>query len=250
MSIKHFSAAGAAAISLLIAGCNGNAGSAGYVPKKAPPLPSAMAPLGEEASYFPFATGNQWTFDSEMVQMVNGRQGAPIKREITYKITKVEPGPGGSTLAYFQITDNGQVTDRQEWKVDKTGISQLAVGKTLTKFSTPQMVLPFPVKIGKKFGWKGTISANGEVRSGTTNSTVDGTEEVDSSAGTYNALGIVSIAKLSSAKTNSQLISKLWLSPRVGIVRYRQEAVGVVKDKKAQFAIVQVLKLKNASLKK
>lgn len=253
--------AGVAVAASAISGC-GNKGAAasgnGYVPKPQVPVGSAFVPAGKEASYFPLAVGNQWTFASTRFQTLNGRQEAPLTQEITYRITQIHPAKNGGTDAYFQIQNGDDVVDRQVWRIDSTGIYQVSLGKKLNAFSTPQMVMPVPVKVGAKFNWKGTVKTDsGEVRQGTNEGKVDGEEPIDSQGGNYNALKIESTGNLNSVTTKSKVASVLWLIPNVGIGRYRQEAIAEItstdpkfKGQKLVLQILQTMKLKNFSPKK
>ena len=236
---------------------SGTTGS-GYVPKAGPALTSAMLPPGTEADYFPLAKGNQWTFESESSQMVNGSATRPVKQEITWRVTDVKATADGGKDATFDMIANEKVIDKQIWHVGKTGISQIGLGLKLNRFSTPQVVLPFPVKEGATFKWNGTMKSDkGEVRNGTTDGLVVGPEPIDTLMGSFNALAVESRGGMSGSGSTSKIASRVWLIPKVGIGRYRQEMVGEIavkdpnaKGRKVPFVVVQFLKLKNYSLKK
>jgi hypothetical protein len=217
-----------------------------------------MLPPGSEADYFPFAVGNQWTFESESTRMLNGTTTRPEKQEITYRLTEVKKLPNGGKDAYFAILEGEKVIDRQVWRVDKSGIYQVALNLKLNRFSTPQMMVPFPAKQGATFKWRGSISAeNGSVQNGTNNGKVIGPEPIDTLMGSFNALAVESKGTLTSAKAKSEIASRVWFIPKVGIGRYRQEIMGEATDsnpqakgRKIRFLGVQIMKLKNYSLKK
>jgi hypothetical protein len=250
----------AAGLAMVIAGCGPKGGSAGggYVQKSTPPLASAMLQPGQEANYFPLAVGNQWTFASTMVRMMNGRQQQSLKQDLTYRVVTLTPVPGGGQDAVFDVLDGGDVVDKQIWRLDKNGFSQVAIGKKLNKFSSPQVILPFPVKTGTAFHWKGSISAdNGEVRTGTNDGKVVGEEAIDTETGSFNAVAVEAKGTLKTKTTDSQIASKLWLVPNVGIGRYRQEAVAKIistdpklKGKSVTIAVSQTMMLKNFQPKK
>lgn len=233
----------------LIGGCKGGESGTGYVPKKPQAIPSALVSAGQESSYLPAAVGNQWTFDSEMVQIANGRQAPPVKREITYKITEVKKADD-ATLIHFDIKEGEKLTDRQIWKIDGNGIYQTAMGVDVSPFSSPQPVLTFPVKEKGKFKWSGSIKARNEIRSGTSASTILGEEEVDTTMGPHKAIAIETKSELKSTSATTTIGSKVWLAPNVGIVRFRQEAIGTLTKGKVKFAVIQLMKLKHVSLKK
>lgn len=245
---------------LAVIGCGSGGGSASstYVPKKPEPLKSAMVQPGQESTYFPFAKGSQWTFDSETTRAVNGRVEMTKKQEVTYRIDNVVSAPNGGKDATFTVLNDGQVNDMEIWRVDSTGIYQIALGsKKLTPLNPPQTILPFPVKEKATFKWEGTLKAdNGEVRKSSINGVVVGEEPIDTDRGPYNALAVENRGTLSTPNSTSQVASKLWLIPGIGIGRYRMEIGGTVKStdpkmkgRTATFDIIQLLKLKNVSLK-
>jgi len=245
----------------VLAGCGqkgpGTADS-GYVPKPSTATGSAFVPAGQEATYFPLAKGNQWTFTSTTLRKINGRQDAPVTQNITYRVSEVRALPGGGVDAWFAIQNEDKLVDRQVWRIDAHGIYQLSLGHKLNQFSTPQMVLPIPVKVGAKFSWKGTVkSDSGEIRTGSNDGRISGEEPADTETGYYNALTIESKGELSSPTSKSKVASRLWLIPNVGIGRYRQEALAEItstdpktKGQKFVLEILQTMKLKNYSLKK
>jgi hypothetical protein len=242
-------------------GCNSGktaAQGSGYVPQKAQNLDSAMLPPGSEADYFPFNAGSQWTFEAEASQMVNGTTSKPSKQEITYRLAQVKTIPGGGKDAYFDILDGEKVVDKQIWRIDKKGIYQVALNLKLDRFSTPQLMVPFPATKGATFKWRGSVSSG---KSGTQNATNAGTvvgpEPIDTAMGSFNALAVETKGTMSSARAKSEIASRIWFVPKVGIGRYRQEISGEATDanpkangRKFRFVAVQVMKLKNYSLKK
>jgi hypothetical protein len=253
--------ASAALAAAAVMGCGPGKGStasgSGYVAKPAASLTSAMLPPGAEADYFPFTKGNQWTFESEASRMVNGAQTSPVRQEITWRITDVKPANGGKD-AYFEMLANEKVVDKQIWHVDKSGISQIGLGLKLSRFSTPQMVLPFPVNKGDKFRWSGSIQSDkGGMRAGKIDGLVVGPEPIDTLMGSFSALAVESHGTLTGDGTKSEIASRAWLIPKVGIGRFRQEMMGEISGKdssgkmrKAPIIVVELLKLKNYSLKK
>src|ERR1700736_2531988 len=114
---------------LAAVGCGSGGSSAGssYVPKKPPQLASATVPAGQEASYFPFTVGSQWTFDSQTTGGVNGRVQGNKKVEITYRLNQITPAPNGGQDAWFAVLNDGVLNNREVWRIDKTGIYQVAI---------------------------------------------------------------------------------------------------------------------------
>jgi hypothetical protein len=257
-SIWLASAALIAALETWGCGSGGSASGSGYVPKKPRELESAILPPGQEQDYFPFSVGSQWTFESVTSQATVGQAASTNVQEITYKLAKVAPGPDGSTEATFDISENGAVLEREVWRVSKSGLYQVALGKTLHPLTPPEIVLPFPVKVEGTFDWKGSAQTDtGETITGVNHGVVTSEEPVDTDMGTYKALLITSTGKRSTSKGDSTVTTKLWLIPKVGIGRFRQEVEGefITKDPKAKgkpihYQLVNVRKLKSYTAKK
>lgn len=247
----------AAALAVAVSfGCNRGTSptSSGYVPVKSKTIASALLPVGQEDQYFPFVKGSQWTFDSETSRVVAGRREPAKKQEVTYKLSEVLPSADGGKDAWFQVFTDGVMNDREVWRITKSGIYQVALGSGKPKpLSKPQVVLPFPVKIAGTFKWNGIIKAdNGESRESSLDGTVEGEELIDTAMGSFKALAIETRGTLKAPHSNSQLHTRIWLIPKVGIGRYLLEVGGKVSDPKVpgrtvEFLVVQLMKLKNYS---
>lgn len=218
---------------------------------------SAMVEPGKEDTYFPVAVGNQWSYEAETVQGVNGRN-ANQKSTITYKIEKVTNAANGGKYVQLATLENGKPLDKEVWLINKNGIYQYAIGQKLTRLSTPQLMVGFPVKEGAKAAWKGTVIDDvGKTRKMNTSWIVNGEEEVDSANNTYNAIKVSGTGKIDSPNMVADIADFMWLAPNVGIVRRRQELIGTVtaaegplKGKTAKVTLIRLLRLKNFSPKK
>ena len=120
----------------LLAGCSGG-GANGYVPTKPPALSAATVQPGQEATYFPFAVDDQWTYEATSRTVINGRVfngGA----QITYRLKKLTPSPDGGQDATFDILDDkNKVSSHEIWRVDQHGIYSVGSGKTAIHMTTP-----------------------------------------------------------------------------------------------------------------
>jgi len=243
---------------LVLAGCSGGA-APGYVPKKEAALPSGIAPDGQEASYFPFAIGSQWTYDAVTQNAINGRV-ASNKSQITYRLDKLTPMPNGGHEAYFTILDNkNQPTSHEVWRIDKTGLYNVGSGKTtIRSMNPPQLVVPFPVKPGEQFKWNGTeVNEKNQTIKQTLNGTIDGSEPIDTEEGsgnqTRNALAVEDSGTVKLPDATATVASKIWLAPNVGIGLFRSEMDWIAQDPKTKapvrFQIAVLRRLKNVSLK-
>ncbi len=236
-------------IAALLAGCKTQGSGDNYVPKKKAPLASGILAPGEEAAYFPLNVGNQWTYtyESKVQQGNRVMTGNPI--EVTYKITKVTKEPKGK-FAVLEIYTEDKLSDRQVWHVDNTGIYQVAMGKNLVKFSSPQPIVKFPIKEGATFSWNGTGTAgNGTVGQLSVKSTMTGEQPVDAAGSTFNGIDVSSTGTIKTNKVQAKTVSDVWFVPNVGLVRYQQSATGKSADGKTTTARVEQLRLKSYSLK-
>jgi hypothetical protein len=250
----------AAVCAALNAGCGQSAGgNSAYVPKSTKSLTSALLPESQETNYFPMAEGNQWTFESSAQEQLEGQPSQSGNMDVTYRCVKVAPAPKGGVDGTLEVWNNDSLLTKQIWRIDKSGIYQVAIGKKLNYFNTPQPVVLFPIKVGSTFDWKGTINSDtGEPQEMTNTGKVLGEEEADTAMGPNNALAVTSEGKLSSSKGTSTLSSKLWLIPNMGIGRFIQESVATIKVTNPKTNKTQtvrrhrldVMKLKNFSRKK
>lgn len=236
-------------VPLLLLGCKKGGSSDNYVPKKKPALASAMLAPGEEMAYMPLAVGNQWTYTIESKRQVGSRVMANPPTEITYKVAKVSPEPKGK-YAILEVFADDKLADKQVWHVDKSGIYQVAIGKNLAKFSSPQPVMKFPVKTGESFKWSGTGTVStGLVGKSEINSILVGEQPIDAAMGTFNAVSVSSTGKIATAKAKATTTANTWFIPKVGLARYMQQVEGTLEDGKTKFAQLIQLRLKSYSLK-
>lgn len=235
--------------SIALVGCKTKSGGDNYVPKKKTALATAILPAGQELEYMPFKVGNQWTYTFE-TQIKQGNRIATVAPvEVTYKVVKVTPEPKGK-YAILEIWTDDKQTDKQVWHIDNTGIYQVAIGKGLNKFSSPQPILKFPVKESMKFNWSGSgLSATGKQGKSNLASRVKGEEPIDAASGTFNAIAINTTGTITSSNFNGKTNIDTWIIPRVGLGRYRQELTGTSPDGKTQLAQILQLRLKSYSLK-
>lgn len=248
---------GLAALSLIGCGSGSGGTASGYVPKKPAPLADAMVKPGDEASYYPFAVGNQWTFDSEITNSINNVTQSIKKQEVTYRLDKLVPGPHGGQDATFAVLNDGKPTNTEVWRLDSTGLYQVASGKTTpTVINPPQIMVPFPAKVGATFKWSGTVNVEkGPPVKISLAGSIQGQEPIDTEMGRYNALAVFSDGTRSTPTGPADLASKLWLIPGKGIGRFALEMTGTVADPKVKgktyvYRVSQIMKLKNVSLKK
>ncbi|HVT13371.1 MAG TPA: hypothetical protein VHE55_13980 [Fimbriimonadaceae bacterium] len=246
----------------LTTGCHpsgGGSGTSGYVPKKSEPLPSALLPAGQEADYFPFVAGNQWTFSSETKTAVNGLLQPPKTQEVTYRLSQVVPSADNGKDAWFAVMNDGKTISREIWRSNANGLYQVGSGKDKPKLlNPPQLLVPFPVKIGQTFHWSANVTAdNGTPLVSTIDGTVTGQEQIDTEMGPYNALAVEGKGSVKGKNLDSKVTVKLWLIPKIGIGRYLLTSDTVItssdpklKGRSARKQVIQLMKLKNFTPKK
>ena len=205
---------------ILSAGCNGGSGS--YVPKPVQSVASVTAREGLDQNYIPIAEGKQWTYTAETIKQTEARQTHLPESEVIYKITKVENIAEGQQVTW-EIKVGDKVTDRQIWIVTKDGIYQSVVGLKQKKFTTPQPIVLFPISEHPTFEWRGSGALpDGTLGSNIVKSRLDGTQEADTEMGRVKALAISSDLDFATTTGRGKGTSVVWLSPGVGIVRFKQ----------------------------
>ena len=212
-----------------LSGCNKDSSpSGGYVPKKGNSIPEFALAAGQEASIFPFKEGNEWVFEvSSIIENAQGqrKQGGT---ELTFKCVKVETDAEGATLAQMDITQEGAegIQDRQIWKSDKTGVYQVSIGnpkEAAKTFSPPQIQVPFPLEVGKKFSWVGSGPVSGGVAQTTMSGTVTEVQLTDVKAGTFNAMHIEQMSTWKDKDQDGMAKTQAWWVPNVGLIKLMQE---------------------------
>ncbi|HZH98055.1 MAG TPA: hypothetical protein VEX38_03715 [Fimbriimonadaceae bacterium] len=218
---------------VLLAGCGDK--KAVYTPKPVQEAPPAQVKEGEEATLFPFKEGNTWTYRVQVVAGVAGRQLPPDEREVTMKVSKVETTPDG-VRAHLDIIQKDEVRDRQVWATNKLGIYQVAIGKDKPVYTAPpQPVILFPIKEDDTFNWKGWgMSALGKPADTEASSKILGPQEVDTLMGSMNAIAVESDSKVKSGTESADVRSTYYWTPKVGLVRYRQEMLITIPPGKDQ----------------
>lgn len=211
------------ALCALGVGCRGaKTANNGYVPEP-PPAPEALViPKDDEAKLMPLIEGSVWTYDIENTLLVTGRPSETSKGVLTYRVVKVTRD-GTDSKALLELSQDGQVLDRQDWVFRPTGIYQASGGPKRIPYDPPQPVALFPLEKATTFRWKGTgTGPDGSVGRLTTKSRVLPSQRVDSGQGTYNALPIETTTEFNT-RIKGKSTSVTYFKPGIGILRYRQE---------------------------
>lgn len=221
----------------VLAGCG--SGGDGYKPQPVKPVEKLALSEEDQKALFPIAVGNQWTYAAQAEQRSGGRGGS-ARFDLTFKIVKVTPTADGE-IADVEITSDqpGSKKDFQRWQRNSKGIFQLAVGNPLIPFDPPMPVILFPAETGRKFTWKGTGMTSAS-RSGTSSMTMEvlPVQEVFTESERFSAIGVLSNGTFSTGQANGVMASTVYLVPKVGLVRYRQEIAS------GQTQAIQTLSLK------
>lgn len=197
------------------------------VPRKVPPK---LTELGDGKDLMPLKEGTIWTY---VVESEFRQQGKPPKQEsstLLFSINKVTETPTG-LKATLEVTKDDKPTDKQTWIVNDKGIYQSAIGLTPVAYDPPQLILPFPVKVGEKFTWKGKgMCANGSVGQIITQNVVQDSQPVDTALGVDDAavsqaFGVFSQGAFQSAKGPGRVEATTYFKPGTGIVRLVQRVL-------------------------
>ncbi len=209
---------------VLAAGCG--SGGSGYKPVPVKPIDSAALSPESEKDLFPFAVGNQWTYEGETQQRIEGRTGTG-RIELTFRISKVTPTAGGE-IAEVEVTTstNPNKKDLQRWERNAKGLFQTAVGNPMIPFTPAQPVLMFPVEPNRKFSWKGTgMTPVGKVGTNTLDGEILPVQEVFGVSERFSGIGVSTRGTFASGTSKGLVAASAFFAPKVGLVRYRQEVV-------------------------
>lgn len=215
-----------------------------YQPQPPAPVPVANVTPGNEAILLPLDVGNQWTYTAQVSAMVGGKQQPTQNFEVTWKIVKTQKSADG-TDAFVEITRNGAVNDRQQWRVNSKGAFQISDGLKSANYQPPMPMITFPVQANGTFKWQGTgPTPFNLVAPHKSSSLVRAPQEVDTDLGRFSAYPVESDTRVTVKGKPARSVSTVWFAPNIGIVRFRQEAVA------GDTGAVVLLKLKSKSLMK
>ncbi|MBI1756267.1 MAG: hypothetical protein HYR64_04070 [Fimbriimonas ginsengisoli] len=232
---------GLGVLSLALAGCR--APQTAYQPTASPKVAEVAAREGLDQDLFPLTEGNEWKFTLEASRMTNGRVGRSASGIVAYRVTQVEKTPE-EVRATVEISLNDLLTDRQVWLVNSKGLWQVSSGLKPNEFDPPQPIIPFPVREGAKFWWKGLAPfPNGKEGEVKLHGWILGRQEVDSAAGRYSAYAVQIDTSYDQGTDPVKTSATFWFAPGVGMVRLQERFAS-----KTVLAL-QLLKLKSRSLK-
>jgi hypothetical protein len=228
---------------VLASGCG--SGGSNYQPKPSKPIdPVALKP-GEEATIFPMAEGNQWTYVAELSRQAGNSAAQVDTFDVVFAINKVEDTPNGKRAHVTVTVDQpNSKPDYQVWLLNDKGLYQISVGTGRVPFEPAQPAILFPAETGREFTWKGTgmtpIAAKGTL---TTTSKVLAPQLVDAETGRYSAIPVETRGTFATSDAKGLVASTAYWSPGVGLVRFRQEiAIN-------QVIAIQTLRLKAKAIR-
>lgn len=230
---------------LALVGC-GKSGSSEYkpVPPKKPEA-VAVAP-GQEATLFPTAVGNRWSFDAK-TEALTPNGAISNSSTIILEVKDVTPADAeGVSRATIEVFKGEVLQDRQIWVFKSDGIFQEQLGLDKPMRPDPmQMTVPFPIEVDKPVPWKGkAMSATGAVADIDQEIVHKGPEDVDTIVGMLNAYRVETTQKFKVKAADVIVTNISWWAPKIGLVRYKQETK--VDGKKVQS---QTLLLKQYTVK-
>jgi hypothetical protein len=206
------------ALVISLTGC-GN--SSNYTPQPEKKVKALSITTGNEKSLMPIAKGNQWNFVAE--SEFRSKTNADAKsNKVSFKVTDVQKDQDSST-ATIEVSIDGEVKEKQLWLINDSGIYQVSTGKSGTKFSTPKLLVPFPVKNSSTFNWNGKgpaiNSTSTEIK---LNGKIIGSEEVNIKDDKVAALATETTEHWGQDKDKGASVTLAWWVPNVGIARLRQ----------------------------
>ncbi len=221
--MKHFKFIPAALVTACLIGGCGSSSSTATTGTKAPPVAPAEVKPGDEATLFPIAVGNQWTFDEQEAIVAGNGQRRTGQAEVTLRISKVSDANGGKQVTLDVLT-GGKLTNRQGWLLTKDGLFQNQTGLKLDPVKPPQPIAKFPIKEGEVTKWAGVGTFGDDHQAKQTSElTTKGSRLVDTDMGQVSAILFQSVSTIQTTKTKGTTEMSLWLRPGTGIAKIEQK---------------------------
>lgn len=219
-------------------GC-GKSNSTEYKPvaPKEPEVVSVKA--GEERTLFPLTVGNRWSYDAVSIVLTQAgtvRTPATLILEVTNVTTE-----GDVTKATVDVFKGEVLQDRQLWVINNSGMYQEQTGLEKPLRPDPmQLALPFPIEVDKVVTWTGKAP-------GPENKVVDvqqevvnkGVEDVDTIVGMMSAYRVETTQRLKVRNEDVTVTNVSWWAPKIGLVRYKQEAKAAGRMLQSQTLVLQ-----------
>lgn len=172
---------------------------------------SGYTQKSKSADYWPLKKGNSWT-----LQLTVGAN----KVKTIATVTDTHAVHGG-TDSIVEWTVNGKVTQIESYHADASGLYRFKTGGNITGGLTPPFPqLKYPLAAGKKWLWKGTITAQGQKLPSHSTLSVTGPVTVKTPAGTFKAFKIHSELVIGAAgQASVTMPNDYWFAPGVGLVQ-------------------------------
>lgn len=165
----------------------------------------------DKADYWPLRKGNTWHIAATAA-------GKNIDQILTVTEVKQE---GGASLATIDFNMNGQVINREVYRVTKNEISRVAGGPPGAggKASPPLPIIKYPMAPGKSWKWSGSLTLSEQTVQATSTLSVSGPQTVKTPAGTFKALHVHNALVATYQGTKMEYPNDYWFAPGVGLVR-------------------------------
>jgi hypothetical protein len=226
-------ALGYLAVVLAVGGCARQAPTPPPEPEPTPP-PRSSAWLDappEDAPLIPLVEGNRWLYDGEYVLTSDaGQTSTEGKMDILWEVTAVRGITGGRMPgidADITMSRDGEVVDKQVWRLTGNGLFQMSGGLDApVKFDPPSLMMPVPPNAGERLtyqgtgltlaGLPGTIEAEGFVKE---------PQRTETPLAPISATAVESRGEFVAAGKRGTAITEAWFRPGLGVVRYRSELI-------------------------
>lgn len=149
--------------------------------------------------------------------------GMPAKLEVrTIDVSR----SADHTVFVLETARDGVPVLRECYSRDRTGVYREAYGPTGTWRITPPMpMLPLPLRPGSKWTWTGKLAEPDGAQKATATCSVTGPSLVHSKAGSFQAYEVAQQIRMGGADSET-VVNRLWLAPKVGLVRQMTESGG------------------------
>jgi hypothetical protein len=219
--------------SSVLAGCSKGGSSATAEPSKSKANSSYLSEVKvdsqTEGNIVPFAVGNEWTYTYESTVTDNKTsETRKTDAEVIYKIVKLDTPANGVKVATMEVYVDSTLREVQEWRSGSDGIFLLAnraPNGARTALTPAMPFISFPIKLERKFSWKGTgLGPAGAPAAMNYEFMFGSPQRVDTELGPMHALFIEMAGQFEETSSKKKGVSMLnsWYRPDVGLVRLRQ----------------------------
>ena len=167
---------------------------------------------------WPFKKGNTWTFDASAADSATNKK-TPLVLVITVSDVKKTPD-GDEAIVEYHIGD--KVTQTETYRTSTAGIVRTGGGNDgKSTLQPPLPLIKYPMKVGNKWDWKGTIQTPGGAVSGTAKYSVPELQTLKLAGQTMQAYRLHLVLTISQGGQSGDFVNDYWFVPNIGLVKQK-----------------------------